>query len=201
MIAVGCLVVSLLVGVPAAYSIARHRTGGDNLSFTILSFRFMPAIVPVVALFLIANKLKIFDTYFLLIITNCMAIIPFVIWIMKGFFDEIPYQIEEAAMVDGASWPRLFKDHLLPLAAPGLVAVGLFAFIFAWNELLVCDDPDWAPSYALHQDRPGHQHRPCRAALGRHRRHRSAGDHPDRDRELVPAEVHRAGPELRRDSE
>jgi multiple sugar transport system permease protein len=135
-IALGTLIVALLVGVPAAYSIARHRTGGDNLSFTILSFRFMPAIVPVVALFLIANKLKIFDTYFLLIITNCMAVIPFVIWIMKGFFDEIPYQLEEAAMVDGASWPRLFKDHLLPLAAPGLVAVGLFAFIFSWNELL-----------------------------------------------------------------
>ncbi len=135
-IAAGTFMVSMLVGVPAAYSIARFKTGGDNLSFTILSFRFMPPIVPVVALFMIANWLGIFDTYFLLIIVNCMAIIPFVIWIMKGFFEEIPYSIEEAAQVDGASWPRLFKDHMLPLAAPGLVAVALFAFIFAWNELL-----------------------------------------------------------------
>ena len=135
-IATGTFIVSMLVGVPAAYSIARYKTGGDNLSFTILSFRFMPPIVPVVALFMIANWLKIFDTYFLLIITNCMAIIPFVVWIMKGFFEEIPYSIEEAAQVDGASWPRLFRDHMLPLAAPGLVAVALFAFIFAWNELL-----------------------------------------------------------------
>ena len=135
-IAVGTFIVSMLVGVPAAYSIARYKTGGENLSFTILSFRFMPPIVPVIALFMIANWLKIFDTYFLLIITNCMAIVPFVIWIMKGFFEEIPYSIEEAAQVDGASWPRLFRDHMLPLAAPGLVAVSLFAFIFAWNELL-----------------------------------------------------------------
>lgn len=135
-IAAGTFMVSMLVGVPAAYSIARFKTGGDNLSFTILSFRFMPPIVPVVALFMIANWLGIFDTYFLLIIVNCMAIIPFVIWIMKGFFEEIPYSIEEAAQVDGASWPRLFRDHMLPLAAPGLVAVSLFAFIFAWNELL-----------------------------------------------------------------
>ncbi len=135
-IAAGTFMVSMVVGVPAAYSIARYKTGGDNLSFTILSFRFMPPIVPVVALFMIANWLGIFDTYFLLIIVNCMAIIPFVIWIMKGFFEEIPYSIEEAAQVDGASWPRLFRDHMLPLAAPGLVAVSLFAFIFAWNELL-----------------------------------------------------------------
>lgn len=135
-IATGTFMVAMLVGVPAAYSIARYKTGGDNLSFLILSFRFMPPIVPVVALFLIANRLKIFDTYFLLILVNCMAIIPFVVWIMKGFFEEIPYSIEEAAQVDGASWPRLFKDHMLPLAAPGLVAVALFAFIFAWNELL-----------------------------------------------------------------
>ncbi len=135
-IAFGTFIVSLLVGVPAAYSIARYKTGGDNLSFTILSFRFMPPIVPAVALFLIATTLGILDTFFLLIVVNCMAVVPFVVWIMKGFFEEIPTSIEEAAQVDGASWPRLFRDHVLPLAAPGLVAVSLFAFIFTWNELL-----------------------------------------------------------------
>jgi multiple sugar transport system permease protein len=135
-ISVGAFIVSLLVGVPAAYSISRYRTGGDNLSFTILSFRFMPPIVPAVALFLIASKLGILDKTYTLVIVNCMAVVPFVVWIMKGFFDEIPPSIEEAAEVDGASWPRLFWDHVLPLAAPGLVAVSLFAFIFTWNELL-----------------------------------------------------------------
>jgi multiple sugar transport system permease protein len=135
-IASGTFALSLLLGVPAAYSIARYKTGGATLAFTILSFRFMPPIVPTVALFLIATALGILDTYFLLILVNCMAIVPFVVWIMAGFFEEIPISIEEAAQVDGASWPRLFRDHVLPLAAPGLVAVSLFAFIFTWNELL-----------------------------------------------------------------
>jgi multiple sugar transport system permease protein len=135
-IALGTLVLSMIVGVPAAYSIARYKTGGTDLSFTILSIRFMPPIVPVVAFFLISTRLGIFDTYGLLILTNSMVNIPFVVWIMAGFFEEIPYSIEEAAQVDGASWPRLFWDHVLPLAAPGLVAVSLFCFIFAWNELL-----------------------------------------------------------------
>lgn len=135
-IALGTFVVSMAVGVPAAYSIARYQTGGDDLSFTILSMRFMPPIVPAVAFFLIAARLGILDTYLLLILVNCLGIIPFVVWIMKGFFEEIPYSIEEAAQVDGATWLQLFWDHVLPLAAPGLVAVSLFALIFAWNELL-----------------------------------------------------------------
>ncbi len=135
-IAVGTFLLSMAVGVPAAYSIARFKTGGDDLSFTILSMRFMPPIVPAVAFFLIAVQIRLLDTYLLLILVNSLANIPFVVWIMKGFFEEIPYQIEEAAQVDGASWLRLFKDHVLPLAAPGLVATSLFCFIFAWNELL-----------------------------------------------------------------
>jgi len=135
-IAMGTFIVSMGLGMPAAYSIARYKTGGMDLAFTVLSIRFMPPIVPVVAFFLIATKLGIFDTYGLLILVNSMVNIPFVIWIMKSFFEEIPYSIEEAAQVDGASWLRIVKDHVLPLAAPGLVAVSLFCFIFAWNELL-----------------------------------------------------------------
>ncbi len=135
-IAFGTFILSMLVGVPAAYSIARFRTGGDDLSFTILSFRFMPPIAPAVAFFLISTRLRIFDTYLLLILVNSMANVPFVVWIMKGFFEEIPHEIEEAAQVDGASWLRVMWDNVLPLAAPGLVATSLFCIIFAWNELL-----------------------------------------------------------------
>lgn len=135
-IALGTFVLSMAAGVPAAYSIARYKTGGDDLSFTVLSMRFMPPIVPAVAFFMIAARLHLLDTYLLLILVNSMANIPFVVWIMKGFFEEIPYSIEEAAQVDGASWLRLFWDHVIPLAAPGLVAVSLFCIIFGWNELL-----------------------------------------------------------------
>ncbi len=135
-IAIGTFLLSMGIGVPAAYSIARYKTGGNDLSFTILSMRFMPPIAPAVAFFLIAARLHLLDTYVLLILVNSLANIPFVVWIMKGFFEEIPYQIEEAAQVDGASWPRVMWDHILPLSAPGLVATSFFCFIFAWNELL-----------------------------------------------------------------
>jgi len=135
-IVVGTIVVSLALGLPAAYSIARFRTGGDDLSFTILSFRFMPPIAPAIGFWVFANKLDLFDTHLMVILVNSMASIPFVVWIMKGFIDEIPYAIEEAAQVDGASWWRVVKDHVMPLAAPGLVAVSLFVLIFTWNEFL-----------------------------------------------------------------
>jgi multiple sugar transport system permease protein len=135
-ITLGTFVVAMGVGVPAAYSIARFKTGGDQLSFFILSQRFMPPIVPVIAFFLLAGRLGIFDSYLLLILVNSLGIIPFVVWIMKGFFEEIPIEIEEAAQVDGASWGQLFWYQVLPLAAPGLVAVSLFCVVFAWNEYL-----------------------------------------------------------------
>lgn len=135
-VAIGTLLVSLILGLPAAYSISRFRTGGDDLSFTILSFRFMPPIAPAVAFWILATRLHIFDTHLILILVNSMGSIPFVVWIMKGFIDEIPYAIEEAAQVDGAPWLRVVRDHVLPLAAPGLVAVSLFVLIFTWNEFL-----------------------------------------------------------------
>lgn len=135
-IAIGTLIVALFLGVPAAYSIARFKTGGDDLSFVVLSFRFMPPIAPAVGFWIFANRLHLFDTHLILILVNSMASIPFVVWIMKGFIEEIPYAIEEAAQVDGASWWRIAKDHILPLAAPGLVAVSLFVLIFTWNEFL-----------------------------------------------------------------
>ena len=83
-----------------------------------------------------ANKLHIYDTHLMLILVNSMASIPFVVWIMKGFIEEIPYAIEEAAQVDGASWFQVIKDHVMPLGAPGLVAVSLFVVIYTWNEFL-----------------------------------------------------------------
>lgn len=135
-IAGGTLIVSLLLGVPAAYSIARHRTGGDNLSFAILSFRFMPPIAPAVGFWFFSRWLGLFDTHLMLILVNSMASIPFVVWIMKGFIEEIPMAIEEAAQVDGATWLKIARDQILPLAAPGLVAVSLFVLIFTWNEFL-----------------------------------------------------------------
>jgi len=135
-IAVGTLLVSLLLGVPAAYSLSRFRTGGRNFGFAILSFRFMSPIILSLAVYLIAVRLHILDTHFLLIVMNSLFNIPFVVWIAKSLFDDIPYAIEEAAHMDGASWARTMWDHVLPLAMPGLIAVALFVAVFAWNELV-----------------------------------------------------------------
>lgn len=135
-VALGTAVLSLVLGVPAAYSFSRFRTGGRNLAFAVLMVRFMPPVAFTAAVYLIAVRLGLLDTHALLILVNSLFNVPFVVWIMKGFFDEIPYAIEEAAYVDGAGWLRAMRDHVLPLAKPGLVAVGCFVTIFAWNELL-----------------------------------------------------------------
>jgi multiple sugar transport system permease protein len=135
-IAGGTYLLSMLVGLPAAYSLARYQPGGNGLVFNILSFRFMPPIVPLVAFYLIGAEFNWLDTYGYLILVGSLPIIPFVVLIMKGFFEEIPSEIEEAAQIDGANWVQLMTSIVLPLAAPGLVATSLFAIIFSWNELL-----------------------------------------------------------------
>jgi multiple sugar transport system permease protein len=135
-VAAGTLLLSIILGVPAAYGFSRFGTGGRNLTFTVLAFRFMPPIALAGAVYLIAVKLDLIDTHLLLILINSMFSIPFVVWMMKGFFDEIPYAIEEAAQTDGASRLRAVRDHVLPLALPGLVAVALFVAVFTWNEFV-----------------------------------------------------------------
>jgi len=135
-VSVGSTIISMVIGIPAAYSIARYQTGGDHLSFWILSIRMMPAVVPVISLYLLYQDLKLYDSYQGLIIIYGMFNIPFVVWIMKGFFEDIPISIEEAAWVDGVSRPRAFIDVVLPLSTPGLMATSLFCFIFSWNEFL-----------------------------------------------------------------
>jgi multiple sugar transport system permease protein len=135
-IALGTLVLSLLLGVPAGYSFSRFNTGGRNFALALLGFRFLPPIALSAAIYLIAVRLRIIDSHFLLILVNSLFSVPFVAWLMKGFLDEIPYAIEEAAHMDGAGWLRAVSDHVLPLVTPGLVAVALFVAVFTWNELV-----------------------------------------------------------------
>ena len=135
-ISVGTLIVCFLLGIPAAYSLSRFRLFKDRLPFIILSFRFMPPIVISFAVYLLSTYLAVIDTHFLLICMNTLINLPFVVWLMKGFFDEVPLEIEEAGLMEGASRLLILRKIVLPLAAPGLVTSGLFAFVFAWNELL-----------------------------------------------------------------
>jgi multiple sugar transport system permease protein len=128
--------VSVVIGSLAAYSIARFRVGGKNFSFWILSTRMFPPVASALPLFLIFKQFKLLDTHLALIIANTIFNLPFVIWMLKGFFEDLPAELEEAALIDGCSPLGAFWRVALPLIAPGLVATALFAFIFSWNEFM-----------------------------------------------------------------
>ena len=129
-------VVALILGAPAAYSLARWKTGGEDLSFWVLSTRMFPPVASVLPFFLIFQRLKLLDTYAVLIIANTIFVLSFVIWLLKGYFEDLPPELEEAAMIDGCSAFRAFVLIAMPLIAPGIVATTLFSFIFTWNEFL-----------------------------------------------------------------
>jgi multiple sugar transport system permease protein len=129
-------IAAIALGSVAAYSLSRFRTGGDHLASWILSIKFLPPVVFAVPLLLAFNRLGLVNTYTGLVLLYMAFNLPFVIWMMKGFFDELPAEIEEAARVDGASWTSVFCRIALPLTAPGFVATLLLTFIFGWNEFL-----------------------------------------------------------------
>jgi multiple sugar transport system permease protein len=129
-------VLSVVFGTLSAYSIVRFRTGGDNYPFQFLTVRMMPPIavvVPMVALFAI---LRLSDTYFGLILAYTAFTLPFSIWMIRSFIEEVPAELEGAAMVHGMSQFRAFLTVTLPLVKGGILATALFIFILNWSEFL-----------------------------------------------------------------
>src|SRR5512142_162247 len=135
-ISIATMLVTLVVGSLAAYSFARYRTGGENLSFWVLSTRMFPPVASALPLFLLFKQFQLLDTHMALIIANTIFNLPFVIWLLKGFFEDLPVELEEAALIDGAGPFGAFWRVALPLVTPGLVATALFSFIFTWNEFM-----------------------------------------------------------------
>jgi multiple sugar transport system permease protein len=130
--------IALALGVPAAYAFSRLRfRGKDHWASTILSFRFMPPIAVAIPVFLLMRSLGVVNGYLGLILPYVALSLPLVIWIMIGFFDEIPREIDDAALVDGCSRASALYLVLLPLARPGMVVAAIFGVIFVWNEFLV----------------------------------------------------------------
>ena len=130
---------ALVIGTLAAYSLARFELPwrlDRKLSLWILSTRMFPAIVTAVPLFLMMRDLGLLDTRLSLIIVYTGFNLPFVIWMMRGFFAEVPRDLEEAAMVDGDSRLGALWHVVLPLVAPGLAATAVFCLIVSWNEFL-----------------------------------------------------------------
>jgi multiple sugar transport system permease protein len=129
---------ALVIGTPAAYAFSRLPfRGKDNIANTILSLRFMPPIAVAIPLFLMIKAVGLRDTHLGLILPYVAFSLPLVVWIMVGFFDEIPREIDEAALVDGCSHLGVLWRVLLPVVRPGLVVAALFSAIFIWNEFLV----------------------------------------------------------------
>lgn len=131
---------SVTLGTFAAYGLARFPMPaklGQRLSLWILSTRMFPPIVSAVPLFLMMRDLRLLNTMAALVIVYTAFNLPFVVWMMRGFFQELPRELEEAAMVDGDSRLGALFRIILPLVVPGLAATAVFCLIMSWNEFLL----------------------------------------------------------------
>lgn len=133
-ISVSATALSALMGTLMAYSLARYNTGGEHLSFWVLSQRFLPPVGIVLPVFLIYRNLGIHDTHVGLILAYTMFTLPVSVWMMFAYFRQLPRSMEEAALVDGWTRWQAFWRVAVPLAAPGIVAAAVFAFIACWTE-------------------------------------------------------------------
>jgi multiple sugar transport system permease protein len=133
-VSVAATILSALLGTLMAYSLARFDTGGKHLAFWVLSQRFLPPIAIVLPIFLIYRNVGIYDTHLGLILAYTVFTLPVSVWMMYAYFRQMPRSLEEAAMVDGCTRWRAFWTVAAPLAAPGIVAAAVFAFIACWTE-------------------------------------------------------------------
>ena len=130
-------VLSLVLGSMAAYGLARFKfRGRRQLAFWILSTRFAPPIAFAVPMYLMVLQLDLLDTHIALVLIYTSMNLSLVIWLLRGFFAEIPIEIEEAALVDGYTRLQIFFRIALPLVRPGIITAGVLASIFSWNEFL-----------------------------------------------------------------
>lgn len=134
-IAFFCSAVALTFGSASAYALARLKIPGSNkILLMVLASQMFPGIVIAIPLFLVMSQLDLVDTHFGLVMVYLSFILPIVIWILKGFFESIPMELERSAAVDGASPLQTFRFIVLPISLPPLFATGVFAFIESWNE-------------------------------------------------------------------
>ena len=133
--------VTVLFAIPiatcAAYSFSRFRlTGETTMLVMILATQFVPAVVIILPFFVMFRDIGLLDTRLGLILVNLAIVMPFAIWMIKGFIDGIPLDTEEAALVDGSSRIQVILNVVLPMSLPGVITAAIFCFILAWNEFL-----------------------------------------------------------------
>lgn len=129
--------IGLLLGVPAAYAFARLKfRGSEDIAFTLLSFRFAPPLLVLLPLTIYFQQLGLANTYGGLIWVYQLIVLPLILWIVRGYFEDIPADVEYAYRIAGHDFWATFRKIALPLAGPGIAAAGLLAFIFAWNNFI-----------------------------------------------------------------
>jgi multiple sugar transport system permease protein len=137
-VAVGAVSISVLIGVPAAYSLSRMDVyGGHHIGFWILSTRMVPPLSIMVPLFIFLTDFGLDRSLVGLTIVHFLITLPMIIWIVKGFIDELPRSLEESAMVDGCNRIQAFREIVVPLVMPGIAAAAFISFIFSWNNFLL----------------------------------------------------------------
>jgi multiple sugar transport system permease protein len=129
------VILSLALAIPASYGMSRIMgKGGTSLSLWFLSLRFFPSVLTALAYFFISREIMIYDTIWVLVVAYMMFSVPFAVWIVKGFFDAIPRDYEEAAEIDGCTRFSAFRKICLPLVAGGAAVTAVLCFIQCWNE-------------------------------------------------------------------
>jgi multiple sugar transport system permease protein len=137
LVSVSTAIVTIAVAVPAGYAFARLRFAAKRLLLiVILASQMFPPVIIVITLYALYRRFGLLDTYAGLILAFTSYSLPFSVWMMRGFCETVPLEIEEAAFVDGCTRPEILWRVVLPVIQPGLIAVGLFSFLHAWNNLI-----------------------------------------------------------------
>jgi multiple sugar transport system permease protein len=134
-VTLGTLVVALPVATLSAYAFSRFRfPGGTAWPLGILATQFIPPVIIIIPLFIVFRGAGLLDTRVALIVANLSFVLPYAIWMLKGFIDAIPTDMEEAAMIDGASRLRAIWEVVVPVIMPGIATAAIFSFVVSWNE-------------------------------------------------------------------
>jgi ABC-type glycerol-3-phosphate transport system permease component len=135
LIALSTTILSVTIATLAGYAMSRFRFWGKSAyGNLLLVVQMFPGVMLAIPLFLIFTRVRLIDTYWSLLITYMTFALAFAIWSLKGYFDAIPREIEEAALIDGATRLQVLRRIILPLSTPGITTVAVFAFLLAWND-------------------------------------------------------------------
>jgi arabinogalactan oligomer/maltooligosaccharide transport system permease protein len=137
-VSLGTTLLGLVVAIPAGYAFSRYKfTGRDVSMFAFLLVQMFPGIIILVPYFLVMKTLGLLNSHLGLILAYCVTALPLCVWMLKGFFDTVPRELEEAALLDGCNQFQVFTKVVLPLSLPAVAVTALFSFLAAWNEFLL----------------------------------------------------------------